>query len=327
MTTAEHDEKTGSTTGTGNEPARWSAEQILDAVSPRRARRLLEATLSGGFRPETDPARGNVAAGEGHMLLMPSTLGDWSGIKVATVSPGNPERGLPRIQATYLLMDTATLSVRAVLEGNSLTTLRTPAISAVAVDHLAAPDARTLLVFGTGPQALSHIEAFADVRSFTEVVVCGRTPEKVDAVVEFAQGLGLQARAGDAEDVRGADVVVCATSASEPLFDGSLVRDSACVVAMGSHEPDHRELDSGLMGRAQVVVEDTATALREAGDVVQAVADGALAEDSLVPLADVVTGTVAPDTSRPRVFKCVGMSWEDLAVAVGVVTGSQDAES
>lgn len=304
---------------TENAPPWYSAQQILDAVGPRRARKLLEATLASGFRPEEDPARGNVAAGEGHMLLMPSVLGPWSGIKVASVAPGNPRRGLPRIQATYLLMDTATLSVRALMEGNALTTLRTPAVSALAVDHLAAPQAETLVVFGTGPQALSHIEAMADVRDFSEVVVCGRSPEKVEAAVAHACRLGLTARAGAAEDVRDADVVVCATSASEPLFDGALVRDSACVVAMGSHEPEARELDAVLMGRAQVVVEDRATALREAGDVVQAVAEGVLREEDLVRLADVVTGTAAVDRSRPRVFKCVGMSWQDLAVAVGVV--------
>ncbi|RLY94864.1 ornithine cyclodeaminase family protein [Kocuria tytonicola] len=306
-----------------NAPRWFAAQQILDAVSPRRARKLLEETLVGGFHPGEDPARGNVTAGQGHMLLMPSVLGAWSGIKVATVSPGNPERGLPRIQATYLLMDTPTLSVQAVMEGNALTTLRTPAVSALAADHLAAPDAQTLMVFGTGPQALSHIEAFADVRDFSEVVVCGRSTEKVAAAVGHAQRLGLAARAGTAEDVRDADVVVCATSAAEPLFDGALVRDAACVVAMGSHEPDARELDAALMGRAQVVVEDRGTALREAGDVVQAVAEGALTEEDLVPLADVVTGAAAVDRSRPRVFKCVGMSWQDLAVAVGVVDGAE----
>ena len=306
-----------------NAPRWFDAQQILAAVSPRRARTLLEETLAGGFRPEEDPARGNVGVGTGHMLLMPSVLGAWSGIKVATVSPGNPERGLPRIQATYLLMDTPTLSVQAVMEGNALTTLRTPAVSALAADHLAAPDAQTLMVFGTGPQALSHIEAFADVRDFSEVVVCGRSTEKVAAAVAHAQRLGLAARAGTAEDVRDADVVVCATSAAEPLFDGAPVRDAACVVAMGSHEPAARELDAALMGRAQVVVEDRATALREAGDVVLAVAEGALTEGDLVPLADVVTGAAAVDRSRPRVFKCVGMSWQDLAVAVGVVDGPE----
>lgn len=116
-----------------------------------------------------------------------------------------------------------------------------------------------------------------------------------------------------------ADVVVCTTSAAEPLFDGALVPDTACVVAMGSHEPEFRELDSTLMGRAQVVVEDRATAMREAGDVIQAVNDGSLAEDTLVDLVDIVTGATKPDLERPRVFKCVGMSWQDLAVAIGVV--------
>uniref|UniRef100_UPI0028AB6E6C ornithine cyclodeaminase family protein n=1 Tax=Kocuria sp. TaxID=1871328 RepID=UPI0028AB6E6C len=249
-------------------------------------------------------------------------IGDWAGIKVASVSPGNPESDLPRIQATYMLMDSTTLSLRALLEGNVLTTLRTPAISAVAADYLAPKDTAKLVVFGTGPQALAHIEAFAKIRSFTEVVVCGRTPHKVDAAVDYARTLGLAARSGDASEVRDADVVVCTTSAAEPLFDGALVPDTACVVAMGSHEPQFRELDSTLMGRAQVVVEDRATAMREAGDVIQAVADGSLQEDSLVDLADVVTGTVAPDETRPRVFKCVGMSWQDLVVAVGVVDPS-----
>ena len=300
-------------------PQWFTARQILDAVSPRRARQLLAQTLQDGFRPEEDPARDNVAAGEGHMLLMPSVLGPWSGIKVASVSPGNPQRGLPRIQATYLLLDTATLTVRAMMEGNALTTLRTPAISALAADHLATPDARTLMVFGTGPQALSHIEAFADVRALDEVVVCGRSQEKVDAAVEHARSLGLTARAGDADEVGSADIVVCATSASQPLFDGTLVRDSACVVAMGSHEPGARELDDAMMARAQVVVEDRGTALREAGDVIQAVAHGVLAEEALVPLADVVAGRAAVAEDRPRVFKCVGMSWQDLAVAAGVL--------
>lgn len=307
------------TVGPPGSPAWYTAEQILAAVSVDRARQLLESTLASGFRPQDDPARSNISAGTGHVLLMPSVLGDWAGIKVASVSPNNPEQGLPRIQATYLLMDSETLTVQALMEGNVLTTLRTPAISAVAADYLASPDAKKLVVFGTGPQALSHIEAFAKIRSFTDVVVCGRTPEKVDAAVEHARSLGLSARSGEATEVGDADVVICTTSAAEPLFDGALVPDTACVVAMGSHEPEFRELDSTLMGRAQVVVEDRATAMREAGDVIQAVNDGSLAEDTLVDLVDVVTGTAKADLERPRVFKCVGMSWQDLAVANGVV--------
>ncbi|WP_367402176.1 MerR family transcriptional regulator [Kocuria marina] len=232
-------------TGIQGAPAWYTEEQIVRAVPAERARRLLEATLRSGFRPEDDPARSNVPAGEGHLLLMPSVIGDWAGIKVASVSPGNPERDLPRIQATYMLMDSATLSLRALLEGNVLTTLRTPAISAVATDYLAPKEATKLVVFGTGPQALAHIAAFAEIRSFTEVVVCGRTPRKVDAAVDYARTLGLAARSGDASEVRDADVVVCTTSAAEPLFDGALVPDTACVVAMGSHEhvpPAHSDV-------------------------------------------------------------------------------------
>ena len=92
--------------------------------------------------------------------------------------------------------------------------------------------------------------------------------------------------------LRSADVVVCATSARAPLFDSALLRDDVVVVAVGSHEPDARELDAALLGRATVVVEDVATALREAGDVVLAIAEGALDPADLVPMRDVVTGAV-----------------------------------
>lgn len=300
-------------------PAWFTAEKVAQAVPVDRARRLVEAALVSGFDPSTDPARMNVPARTGHLLLMPSVLGEWAGTKVASVSPENPEHGLPRIQATYVLMDAETLSLHALMEGNGLTALRTPAVSAVAADHLTAPEAKKMVVFGTGLQALGHLDAFAEIRDFTDVVICGRSPEKVSAAVEHAVSRGLPARGGDAEEVRDADLIACTTSAGEPLFDGALVPDGACVVAMGSHEPDRRELDAALMGRAQVVVEDRVTALREAGDVVLAIDEGALTGDDLVDLADVVTGAVEPEQGRPRVFKGVGMSWQDLAVAIGVV--------
>lgn len=332
-------------------PAWFTADDIAAAVSPDRARRLIEAALLAGFDPATDPPRNHIPAGQGHLLIMPSVIGPWTGTKVASVSPGNPERGLPRIQATYVLMDTETLTPRALLQGDGLTSLRTPAVSAVAADRLAASDAAKLVVFGTGPQALGHIEAMAVIRDFREVVVCGREQERTRTAVDFARELGLAARAGEPEEVADADVIVCATSSATPLFDGSLVPQKACVIAMGSHEPDRRELDAALVGRAQVTVEDVRTALREAGDVIMAIDDGTAPQpgsatdtndrrsptppegsgarstgrtgvvENLVPLADLVTGRVAPDWSRPRVFKGVGMSWQDLAVASGVVAG------
>ncbi|WP_026535122.1 ornithine cyclodeaminase family protein [Arthrobacter sp. H14] len=300
-------------------PQWYSAADITARISPGRARRLIQQVLQSGFDPASDPERINSPAGAGHLLLMPSVLGDWAGIKVASVAPDNPARGLPRIQATYLLMDAQTLTTQAILQGSVLTTLRTPAMSAVAADTLAAPEAGHLVVFGTGPQALAHIQAFADIRALSRISVVGRNPAKVDAAVVEARSLGLPADPGTATEAAEADIIVCATSAAEPLFDGPLVKDGACVVAMGSHEADRRELDSALMGRSLVVVEDIGAALREAGDVVMSIDDGALDRDALVPIRDVITGAVTRADDRPNVFKGVGMSWQDLAVARGVV--------
>jgi ornithine cyclodeaminase len=125
-----------------------------------------------------------------------------------------------------------------------------------------------------------------------------------------------------ARDVlRAADVVVCATSARSPLFDAELIADTAVVIAVGSHEPDARELPGALCARATVVVEDVAAALREAGDVCLALAEGALQAADLVPMRDVITGRVLPDPGRPLVVKTVGMSWQDLVVAEAVLRG------
>jgi ornithine cyclodeaminase/alanine dehydrogenase-like protein (mu-crystallin family) len=136
----------------------------------------------------------------------------------------------------------------------------------------------------------------------------------VSALVAKLTAAGIAAVVGSPEAVAEAEIVICATTASTPVFDGRLIADEACVVAVGSHEPAKRELDAALIGRATVVVEDAATALREAGDVVQAVREGALRAEDLVPLNALISGLAGPH-SRPRVFKSVGMAWEDLVVA------------
>lgn len=173
------------------------------------------------------------------------------------------------------LMDTETLTPQAIMEGNSLTALRTPAVSAVAVDYLAPESIDRMVVFGTGPQAHTHIAAMAEVRDIGEVVVA--------AAISGSPPAPAWPRTSPTPPSSSV------APPPPPRFSTALFPDHAVVVAMGSPEPEFREHDSQLMGRAQVVVEDRAT------------------------------GGVEVDTSRPRVFKCVGMSWEDLAVAVGVV--------
>ena len=308
------------------EAPRWiDAAHIRRALSPEQARRLIREALEGDFDPAGDPARLAPVVPGGQLLIMPSSTGDSVGVKVLSVAPGNPVRGLERIQALYVLFDADTLAPSVILDGSAITSLRTPAVSAVAVDALAPPTTRTMTVFGGGPQALGHVEAVLAVRQPERVVIVTRHLDGARATARRIGELGVETTAlAAAEDVRvrtavaGSEVVVTATSAGTPVLDGSWVADGACVVAIGSHEPDRRELDSALLGRSLVVVEDIGTALREAGDVVLAMGEGVLSTADLYPLKDLVTGAVRRATDRPNVFKSVGMSWEDLVIAAGV---------
>ncbi|MGY0234463.1 ornithine cyclodeaminase family protein [Longispora urticae] len=271
----------------------------------------VEDALRAGLDPEADPPRSIVDLPAGQVLLMPGAHDGYAGVKVATVAPGNPARGLPRIQALYLLLDAATLSPLATLDGTELTALRTPATSAVAVSHLAAPDAAHLLVFGSGPQAAGHIAAVRAVRPITRVTVVGRDPGRTEL---FAAEWG--ARVGVPADVADADVICCCTTASTPLFPGALVRPTATVVAVGSHEPAVRETDDDLVVRSDVWVEARSAALREAGDLLGPIGRGVIGPEHVRGnLADLVTGRVGPRMDRPRFFKGVGMAWQDLVVA------------
>lgn len=295
---------------------------VLDAAALRRALAgsvavdALERALHDGFDPATTPARSVVEVPGGQLLLMPAAVPGFAGVKVAGVAPGNPGRGLARIQGAYLLLDGETLAVLAVLDGPSLTVARTAATSALAARYLADPMACRLVVFGAGPQAWGHVLALRQTLPLTHVVVVGRDPRRADTLVSRCQVLGLGARRGTPVDVAGADVVVCCTSARTPVFSGSDLADGALVIAVGSHEPTAREVDAATMGRARVVVEDVPTALREAGDVVMAIEDGVLDVDRLLSLVDVVTGTAPAEVGLPTVVKSVGMGWQDLLVAV-----------
>jgi ornithine cyclodeaminase len=199
-----------------------------------------------------------------------------------------------------IAFDGPSLAPVALLDAIAITNLRTAAVSALAVRHLAVEDARRLVVFGRGPQSTAHVAAVSAVRPIESVDVLGRDSAGRDAAVA------------------GADVICCCTTAREPLFDGALVADHATVVAIGSHEPDAREVDAVLVGRASVVVESPRTALREAGDLILA---GDLRPDELIPLAALVRGRRAADPARPRLFKSTGMAWED-AVIVDAVLGT-----
>jgi ornithine cyclodeaminase len=307
---------------------RYLDAAAVGALGPRAAVAAVRDALRAGLDPAADVPRITIDLGTGQFLLMPSqapargvagaaaaavsTEPGAAGVKIVTVAPGNPALGLPRIQAVYLLFDQQTLSLGAILDGTALTTLRTPAVSVAAVLDLLPDRSLRVVVIGAGPQAVAHAETLAAVRRIEQVTYLvrdrGRVP--LDAV-------GLNTTEAE-EALRAADVVVCATSARVPVFDSRLLSDDVVVIAVGSHEPDAREVDAALLARATVLVEDRATALREAGDVVLAIAEGAVAADELVPMRDGMVSRAAVPVGGPVVFKSVGMAWEDLVIARAV---------
>jgi ornithine cyclodeaminase len=257
--------------------------RFLDAsaLSYSAAADALETALAG-FDPEAAPPRSALPVGEGELLVMPAAVGPVAAVKLVTVGPAEP-----RIQGVCVVFDAATLAPVALVDGIALTNLRTAAVSLVAVRRLAIPHPRRAVIFGRGPQARAHAEALA----VEDTVLLGRDHPRRDELVAAA------------------DVICCCTTAREPLFDGDLVADHACVVAIGSHEPAARETDDRLAARATVVVESRTSALREAGDVIAA----GLGADELVTLRELVAGADIPP--GPRLFKSTGMAWEDAVVA------------
>ncbi|MFG2823243.1 ornithine cyclodeaminase family protein [Kitasatospora sp. NPDC048365] len=280
-------------------------------LTPEAAVAALERVLLDGLDPERCPQRSTVPVPAGELLLMPAATERYAGVKIAGVAPANPARGLPRITGSYLLLDGPTLQPLALLDGAALTALRTPAVTAVALRRLAAPGTGHLVLFGAGPQAYGHLDVLRAVLPLAELTVVARSAGPAERLVEYAASLGLKARTGGPEAVAAADAVVCCTTARTPLFDGALVPDHAVVAAVGSHEPEAREVDAVLVGRAARYVEARTVALREAGDLIQAGA----AADSLANLSELVTGEAVVPHNRPRFFKSVGMAWQDLAVA------------
>ena len=292
-----------------------SGEELFATLSMEQAIRAIQRGLLAGLDPAHDLARVIDVLDHGQLLYMPARFGEFVGAKVSTVAPDNPANGLDRIHGIYVLFDAVTLTPVAMMDGQALTALRTPAVSAAVADHLTPEVVEHLVVFGSGTQASGHVEAMRVIRNVATVSVVARDPRRSAELVERLIASGQPARLGTPSDVASAEVIVTATTARTPLFDGAAIPADALVIAVGSHEPDVRELDTTTIARSQVVVEDPAVALREAGDVIMAIGEGRFAGAALVAMRDVVTGAVVADRTRPRVFKSSGMPWEDLVVA------------
>src|SRR5699024_2044260 len=276
------------------------ADQLTEAVTYSDAIAVLEQTLLEGFDPEQDGMRTRHAGPAGTLLQMPSASASWCGTKLVTLREDESPSGLPAIQGVYVLFEGKSLQPSAIIEGAGLTTLRAPAVTVLAVKHLAQADSGRVAVFGTGVQARAHVEALRSVFQPRHVDVVGRNSERAQVLVDHISSLGISSSVKSAEVVSEADVVLCCTASDKPLFDGNRIQDHAVVAAIGSHDPHSREVDSELVQRASVVVESRDSAQREAGDLIIPHNAGEFDWDRALTIKDLILGEQVVDFTRPR---------------------------
>jgi ornithine cyclodeaminase len=301
--------------------------RLIDADGLRRALPMaaaidaLERAFSGAL--PNAPLRSHVETPAGTLLLMPATGAEGVGVKLVTLTPSNPERGLPLIHALYALFDAQTQAPLAILDGAALTALRTGAVSGLATRYLARPEASRLVVFGAGVQARAHVEAMRAVRPLERAVVVSRTRERAEALAAELRASGLAAEVGAPEAVAEADLVCTCTTSPTPVFDGRLLPPGAHVNAVGAYTPQTRELDEATILRARVVVETREAALAEAGDLLIPMREGRIGPEHVVAdLAEVVRGAAVRRSAEDvTVFESVGVAFEDLVVARAALEG------
>lgn len=275
---------------------------------------------------DRSPLRSHVALDSGDLLLMPGVRegGAGASVKLVTVVPANAERGLPTIHAVVAWFDAATGQPRALLDGATVTAMRTGAASGVATRLLARRDAATLAVIGAGGQAEWQVRAVLAARPIERVLVHARSPEHREAfAARMAEATGIEVVAVESAEaaVRDADVVCCATTSSQPVFDAAWLRSGAHVNGIGAYRLDMVEMPPELFARASLVAVDSVTAvLAEAGDVVAALERGLVGEADLTEIGSIEPGwTASRDPEAVTAFKSVGLAIQDVAAAELIV--------
>jgi thiomorpholine-carboxylate dehydrogenase len=244
----------------------------------------------------------SISPHNGFLGVMPAS-GRALGAKLVTFYPQNKK--VPTHHAMILLFRPETGEPLAVMDGRLITEMRTAAVSAVATKLLARQDTKMLTILGSGVQARSHLEALQLVRSFTEVRVW--SPRNAE---RFAQEFNVHAASSAEEAVRGADVIVVATSAITPVLHGEWLAPGVHINAVGATRPNWRELDDEVLRRSSIYVESCEPALRESGDVIAA-------SKEPIEIGEVIAGKRSGRRSDDQItlFKSVGVAVEDIATA------------
>jgi len=306
---------------------------ILDSAQIRHLLRmedcieLMAGALSALARGEVfQPLRTITRPPEAHGLLalMPAYRGGEDGafgLKAISVFPGNPAMGKDAHQGAVMLFSRETGELLALMNASEITAIRTAAVSAVATRLLAREDAESLAIIGAGVQARTHLEALACVRSIKRARVACRNIEHAQQLADEMQAqisFPIEPVPTNEDAVRGADLIVTATSSLEPVINKDWISPGAHVNAIGTHSPNSREVDGATMGVARIFVDRRESALNEAGDYLLAAQEGVVTPDSIIAeigelLIDAKSGRNSE--SEITLFKSLGLAIEDVACA------------
>jgi len=282
-------------------------ERIRELLQWDRLISTMENALAAFSRGRVlQPVRNMLTIEEGkrYLGIMPAVADDAMGAKLVSFYPGNAGSGVATHLAMILLFRTDTGEPLAVLDARLITEMRTAAVSAAVTKYLAASDSHILALLGSGVQAEAHLHALSQVRNFEEIRVWSRTPAHAE---RFAEKHGARMAALEAA-VRGADVIVTATNAIEPILKGASLKPGAHVNAVGSPRPNWRELDDTAMANT-LIVDSREAVLRESGDVILSKAT------IFAEAGEIFAGVKEAPAAMTTIFKSVGIAIEDIATA------------
>lgn len=266
------------------------------------------------------------------LLLMPAwndfeaagtSEGGFIGVKIVTVSPDNNSIGKPAVVGLFLLLNGKTGEPVALIDGPRLTTWRTACASALASRWLSREDSSRLLIIGAGAMAPFLVRAHCAVRPIRQIRIWNRTQANAEKLAATLRAEGLDVSATDDLDgaLGWADIISSATISSEPLVRGARLKPGTHVDLVGAFTPELRESDDEAISKARVYVDTREGATKEAGDIVQALASGALTRDGIVAdLYELARGEKQGRRNADEItlFKSVGAALEDLAAGIAV---------
>ena len=298
----------------------FSADDVKSAVSMQEAIDLMEVAFSSvNNKTAETPLRVNMAITDqdAHHLSMPAYIngGKYLTVKLINVHTNNPSKGADLINGIIVVMDAETGSAVALIDGKSVTALRTGAASGYANKILANNYASTLVVFGNGVQAKAQIEAICQVRDIESVKVIGRDFTKVEL---FCNKFDARVSPGNLNDLKHADVVCTATTANEPLFKFNHISNGTHINAVGAHGSQKREVPAELIQRSKVFVDSLISSYKEAGNILIPIESGDYSWDKVQCEIGQLSNSKSKGRSKESditFFNSVGTAVQDLVVS------------